>query len=291
MYKIDLTKGVAQTEQYKAFKFPGGEVHFKLNAHLIEASEDDYSITARINSSDDLILLCLAVETLKKEGAHYIEVFLPYMPYQQADRKFSDFESFSLKTITNILNSLPVDKYFVFDAHSDVTGALLDNVTVIDNSEYIKFVVNDLNDKGANNLTLLSPDAGAYKKIGKLADKIGFTGDVAAANKYRSLSTGTIESLELSKTDFEGADVLIVDDICMGGRTFIGLAEKLREKNVGKLYLAVSHGIFNNGLKELNSHFDGLYTTDSRINHLEDNDFTFLNDNQLYKLTVFSVVK
>lgn len=290
MLTIDLTQGVTKNAQYEAFKFPGGEVHFKMDF----PTETKFHIKTRLNSSDDIMLLCEFVEALKDKGAEYIEVFLPYMPYQQADRDFTEegkrLEPFALRTVTNILNALPVDKYIVFDAHSDVTAAMLKRAKVVDNSDFIRNTIDELELKGTNNLTLLSPDAGAYKKIGKLASKIEFKGEVAAANKYRSLSTGNIESLELSKQDFEGADILIVDDICMGGRTFIGLAEKLKEKNAGKIYLAVSHGVFNYGLKELNQYFDGIYTTNSRMNHLTNPDFTFFNDNQLDKLHVYEVI-
>jgi len=290
MLTLDLTQGIAETAQYKAFKFPGGEVHFKMNF----TTETRFSIKTRINSSDDFMLLLLVVDTLKENGASYIEVFIPYFAYQQADRNFSEegktFESFSLRTITNILNSLPVDKYTVFDAHSDVTAALLKKVKVVDNSEFVRSVLADIELHSTNVLTLLSPDAGAYKKIGKLAAKIGFQGEVAAANKYRSISTGTIESLELSKEDFQGADILIIDDICMGGRTFIELAKKLKEKNVGNLYLAISHGIFNYGLKELNQHFTKIYTTNSRMNHLTDTKFLSDFGNEVSKLNVHNIV-
>lgn len=263
MKVINLTQGIKETEQYKAFKFPGGEVHFKMEYPTAKK----YRINTRINTSDDLLLLCELVEGLKDKDVEYIEVFLPYMPYQQADRDFSDekenrFEPFALKTIANILNNLPVDRYVVFDAHSDVTAALLKRVKVIDNSVFISKIIENI--KNPHNLTLLSPDAGAYKKIGKLAAKIDFKGDIAAANKYRSISTGNLESLELSKQNFEGADILIVDDIAMGGRTFIGLAEKLRERNVGKLYLAVSHLISEYPNPELFKAFDRVFTTNSR---------------------------
>jgi ribose-phosphate pyrophosphokinase len=55
---------------------------------------------------------------------------------------------------------------------------------------------------------------------------------------------------------------LIVDDICDGGGTFIGLAAELKNKNAGKLYLAVSHGIFSKGFDSLKC-FDKIFTTNS----------------------------
>lgn len=271
---LNLRQGLTDNKEYKGFKFPGGEIHFKLTRPEVLYVSTKIRIISTITNSDELMLLILAIDTIRKDGYDkQIEVFIPYFPYQQADRNFSKGESFSLKSITTILNSLDVNKYIVFDAHSDVTPALLKNCEVVDNSEYIKFVLSDI----GSNVTLLSPDAGAYKKIGKLADKIGFQGEVAAANKYRSISTGNIESLELSKQDFEGADILIVDDICMGGRTFIGLAEELKKRNAGKLYLAVSHGIFNNGLEILNQYFEQVYSTNSR-------DLVFLKNLKVYDI-------
>ena len=38
--------------------------------------------------------------------------------------------------------------------------------------------------------------------------------------------------------------------------------EELKKKNAGKLYLAVSHGIFNKGFEVLDC-FDGIFTTNS----------------------------
>jgi ribose-phosphate pyrophosphokinase len=268
---LDLTQGLTDNSQYKAWKFAGGEIHFKLKTPLIPIENPDINIQIRVNSSDDLMLLIIAIDTVKKanENAH-ITVFMPYMPYQQADRDFSTEECFSLKTVTNLLNTLPVNKYIIFDAHSDVSPALLKNCRVISNELYIAHIIRNVilkeNMYDESKLVILSPDAGAYKKIFKLASNILFKGEVASANKSRSISTGNIDSVELSKQDFEGKDILIIDDICIGGRTFVELAKKLKERNVGKLYLAVSHGIFSNGFSELSKYFEKAFTTDSRSN-------------------------
>ncbi len=271
---LDLTQGLTDNDQYKAWKFAGGELHFKLKINLEPIENPVVNIQTRVNSSDDLILLMLVVDTIKKLNedavekgiSHpvYITVFMPYMPYQQADRDFSPEECFSLRTITNLLNTLPVNKYIVFDAHSDATPMALKNCRVISNEMYISNIVRNeiinLDLEKEKDLVILSPDAGAYKKIFKLASNIMFKGEVASANKSRSISSGNIDSIELSKQDFEGKDVLIIDDICIGGRTFVELA------NVGKLYLAVSHGIFSNGFNELSKYFTKVFTTNSRRN-------------------------
>lgn len=273
---LDLTKGITETTAYKAWKFPGGEIHFKFSDEFLRwlNNHRTLEIQTRINNSDDFLFLLLVIDTLKKDYQnHTVDVFIPYMLYQQADRDFSVGECFSLRTVSRILNSIGVNSYTIYDPHSDVTPALLQNCKVVDNSEYIRWVLEQLPSLGKYsngfNVVLLSPDAGAYKKIYKLANKIQFKGEVASANKSRSISTGNIDSLELSKQDFEGKDVLIVDDICIGGRTFIELAKKLKERNVGNLYLAISHGIFSNGYDELSQYYKKVFTTNSRKNEYD----------------------
>jgi ribose-phosphate pyrophosphokinase len=273
---LNLLNGITETEQYKAWKFPGGEIHFKLNErtindivhwNLMVRQADNLHIYARITSAENLLFLALVVDTIYKDFDIMPIVHIGYMPYQQADRDFGVGECFSLHTICNILNSLPVHEYIIFDPHSDVTPALLNNVVVEDNSEFIKWVLNSLDAESNEtykfeSLVVLSPDAGAYKKIFKLCDKIGFTGSIETANKYRDTKDGGLH-VRLSTNDFEGRDILIIDDICMGGRTFIELAKQLQDKNIGNMYLAVSHGIFNNGYQELGKYFKGIYTTNS----------------------------
>lgn len=274
MVLLNLKSGVCETSQYKAWKFAGGEIHLKLKDVQQYDADHNFVINTRLNSSDDIMFLILMVDTLKKTWGDdtanplHITVYIPYMPYQQADRDFSVGECYSLKTIGTLLNSLPINKFIVYDPHSDATQMALKNCSVRDNHAYIASVVKNT-PKGEENLVILSPDAGAYKKIFKLADAIGFKGEVASANKSRSISTGNIDSVEISKQNFEGRDVLIVDDICIGGRTFVELAKKLRDRNVGDLYLAVSHGIFSNGFAELSKYFKGVYTTNSRKDNYE----------------------
>lgn len=263
MQILQLHKGFGDHSDFKLFKFPGGEIHFKSKVDL----RDAVALDVRLNSSDDILALCIVVDTVRKaQVGHtrgHLEVAIPYFPYQQADIDSGEGECFSLKTIVNILNSLDVDEYNVFDPHSTVTPALLKNCEVLDNSWFVGHIISDLYPNGGRNdkVVLLSPDAGAYKKIFKLAEKIEFKGEILCCQKNRDITNGNVQVVvpPLPK----GKDVLIIDDICVGGRTFIEIA-KHRTEETGKWYLAVSHGIFSSGFTELYQHFNQVFTTNSR---------------------------
>lgn len=115
------------------------------------------------------------------------------------------------------------------------------------------------------NLIILSPDAGMYKNLMKMCDKIDWVGETYSASKSREYKEGKSKLTQIvDKNDFEGKDILIVDDICVKGGTFVGLAKLLRERNVGKLYLAVSHLTLPEVSKELVDSFDMIFTTNSK---------------------------
>ena len=66
-------------------------------------------------------------------------------------------------------------------------------------------------------LNLVSPDAGASKKIYKLAEQIGYEGDIITCSKDRDIDgklTRTIVPLNFTELE---KDFIIIDDICVVG--------------------------------------------------------------------------
>lgn len=242
--------------QFQSFTFSGGEPHIKINPDF-DVSEP-VTITHRINSFNDFGLLLLAIDALKRMDLKLINVFIPYFPAARQDRVMISGEPLSVKVYADILNSLKLNKVTVFDAHSEVTPALLDNCEVIPNHAFIAEVL----EKIGKEVKLISPDGGALKKIYKVSEYLGGV-EVVECSKSRDVKTGKLSGFKVYNDDLKGMDCLIVDDICDGGGTFVGLAEELKKKNAGKLYLAVSHGIFNKGFDVFQKDFEKIFTTNS----------------------------
>ncbi|MEZ0007727.1 ribose-phosphate pyrophosphokinase [Flavobacterium sp. 28YEA47A] len=242
--------------QFQSFTFSGGEPHIKINPDF-DVSEP-VTITHRINSFNDFGLLLLAIDALKRMDVKLINVFIPYFPAARQDRVMISGEPLSVKVYADILNSLKLNKVTVFDAHSEVTSALLDNCEVIPNHAFIAEVLKKI----GKEVKLISPDGGALKKIYKVSEYLGGV-EVVECSKSRDVKTGKLSGFKVYNDNLEGMDCLIVDDICDGGGTFVGLAEELKKKNAGKLYLAVSHGIFNKGFDVFQKDFEKIFTTNS----------------------------
>ncbi|MEI8631794.1 phosphoribosyltransferase family protein [Vibrio sp. PP-XX7] len=82
------------------------------------------------------------------------------------------------------------------------------------------------------------------------------------AQKLRNLKTGEIIKTEVLG-DVKGKKVLIADDICDGGRTFVELAKVLKSEGATEISLFVTHGIFSKGFEVFAGLIDVIYTTDS----------------------------
>lgn len=285
MKYINLSEGFNPFMQddikFKLFNFSGGEPHIKIETSLLY-NEQDIGITHRIQSFNDVGVLLVAVDALRRLNPNrYIHLFLPYFPGARQDRIMVKGEPLTVKIYADIINSLKLSSVTIFDPHSDVTPALIDNCVVVSNHTFIHSVIQKI---GSTPL-LISPDAGSNKKIKDLQSYLGNTLDieVVKCDKTRNTKTGAITGFEVYADNLNGRDCLIVDDICDGGGTFIGLAEELKRKGAGKIYLAVSHGIFSKGLRELAHSIHHIYTTDSFDNFDELDGFDIDGDAILVK--------
>lgn len=247
--------GKENSIDFQSFTFSGGEPHLKITSDLQAVSE--VTITHRINSFNDMGFVLIAVDALRRSGIQDINLVIPYFPAARQDRVMVAGESLSVKVYADLINNLQLKQVSIFDAHSEVAIALLNNCNAINNHAFVHKVVAQI-----GTVKLISPDGGALKKIYKVAAALDGI-EVVEGSKSRDVKTGQLSGFKVYTDDLEGSDCLVVDDICDGGGTFMGLATELKNKNAGKLYLAVSHGIFSKGLEALSQHFELIFTTDS----------------------------
>lgn len=247
--------------QPNIFRFPGGEPHCSIGKP--EFLYNNYiQIFARINSFNDLGELFILVDVIKRHKPQHICLIIPYFPGARQDRITSKRQPFTCKIYCELINNLKLDQVRILDPHSDVVLALLNNVEVISIKEIISTAIIDFDPN-----FLISPDAGSSKKI---HDLNYLNLPVIQCGKIREVVTGKLSGFEVFHNgSLAGHRGLIIDDICDGGGTFVGLAKKLKEKSINSIGLYVTHGIFSKGVPLAN--IDKIYTTNS-IRDIEETD-------------------
>ena len=251
---IDLT--------YKLTQFNAGELHPQLQDYPLIGDLESITIRPITYGPTFMVELALLVNALRYEFhmSTPIDLDLPYVPYSRQDRVCADGDAFGLKVFADQLNALNLNRVVIFDSHSDVAPALINNC--IHREAKNLFILNSrFLDKYSH---LVSPDAGAYKKVNSIASLSNLP--VIPALKTRDTSTGRLSNTVLVTDGVTNPSrFLIIDDICDGGYTFILLAKEIKKVYPDiPLDLYISHGFFSKGLEPLlSAGISHIYTTNS----------------------------
>lgn len=231
-----------------------GDNTLKIAEFDVDNCDDCFNIMWCYDSDEELFLLFCIVNFIRehREDAS-IELTMPYIPNARQDRCVSN-RVFTLKYFATFLNQLAFDRVFVLDPHSGVSHLMINNLEELK----LPFDVWGFTEPFA----MLFPDAGAAKKY---KDKYKLDDDSFSfiiGEKHRN-EDGRIVSYELHNFRDGTHTVVIRDDICSYGGTFVEAAKALRAKGVKEIYLIVSH-CENNILKgDVFEHIDRVFTTDS----------------------------
>lgn len=186
------------------------------------------------------------------------KLIINYLPYGRQDKPITNESTFGLVTFAKLLNTLNFREVVIVDPHSVIALNLIKNSTAKYYEDKIEHILGDmyqfLKDVVGCRPIVCYPDKGAVTKYTEVYS-FGQYLNVATfvyGEKVRDQATGQILSYELFG-DVKGCPVLIVDDICDGGATFILLADALYKAGASDVRLFVTHGIFSKGLKALHA--------------------------------------
>lgn len=252
---------VDEGEKYQAFRYPAGELQVRILPSELEAIRQakGWVVTARITNGEVMELLLLA--SALDEAAYAVHKFplrkliLPYFPYSRADRVFTPGDCHGLLTFIEALGTGFWNQVVTLDAHSPAITHVAaqspcGNFLDVSPTPIIESVISLLpTDK---DFVVLLPDEGAKR--------YNIKHPTVQCHKKRDPATGKLSGFEVPP--FEQKAALIVDDICDGGGTFIGIADAIADRGV-ELYLYVTHGIFSQGFQRLREKFKNVYTTDT----------------------------
>jgi ribose-phosphate pyrophosphokinase len=173
---------------------------------------------------------------------------IKYLPYGRQDKFYGNTRTFALHTFAKLLNSLDFEEVIIHDPHSQVALDLIHNSRAVYPIKEVEQVAQMIDDSVEDLTIFCFPDNGALTKYSEVY-KMSYRPYVHGV-KVRDQLTGHITDYHLEDGVYDKS-VLIVDDICDGGATFVILAKALYEAGAKEVNLFVSHGIFSNGLRPL----------------------------------------
>lgn len=207
--------------------------------HLPESvlSLDHVSIKWEFSHEGEFMQLA-QLKTLLNQYNVEASLHITYLPYGRQDKKVNNNTTFALHTFSMLLNTLDFKTVNIDDPHNPRTEKLINNLNI----NYPIDKVYDVFSVTKSNVVCY-PDSGAFDKYRNV-----YKYPYVFARKERCPATGIITKCEFIG-DVNNKNVLIVDDICDGGRTFIFLTEKLLAAGANEVNLFVTHGLFSGGVK------------------------------------------
>lgn len=244
--------------------FPDGAVWLKVTDALPTFARLMRIRATAMRDMNDFMLLAQLVEAVRHQTDVLVShLDLPWLPWARQDRHMVSGDSFALKVFASQLNTLKFDKVNVLDPHSDAAAAAIDNFVAIPQEVCLMQSASLSRLFQQNALMLVAPDAGSLKKIDAVA-RAAAVEQYAILSKKRDVASGSLTGFALLAGDVRGRDLLIVDDLCDAGGTFIGSAQVLRDAGARSVSLYVTHGIFSKGVEHLFANgIDAIYTTTS----------------------------
>lgn len=233
--------------------FPAGERHIKTPG---ESNQTPSHVLISGADANDFVSAAMWIDHAH-QGGHAVTAQIPYLPGARQDRG----TPFGARVYANLINSMQADRVVCFDPHSAIMPSLINNLTVIHSDAVIAA---SLPNHQRGYVGVIAPDAGAVDRARRAA--VALEVPLYQATKVRDFATGKLSSFECEELPETGR-LLVVDDICDGGGTFMGLAQATGLPKE-RLDLWVSHGVFSGRAAQLTGAYGEIFTTDSHPGHL-----------------------
>ncbi len=220
-------------------KFPDGEKYVR----ILGSADEVTVVQSTFRPQDEHLLeLLLIGDALRERGARKLRAVVPYLAYSRQDRVTKDGEPVSVRAVMRAID-LYYDELYVFDLHNPGTLKFFPGKAV--NVSPARAIADYFGDKLGEGV-VLAPDRGARERARAVAEKLGL--EYSHFEKKRVSPT----EVQIRPVDIDvgGKNVLIVDDIISTGGTMVKAANLLRKMGAGKVFVAVTHGVFAEGAIE-----------------------------------------
>ena len=237
----DLAKRIARRLKAKYVDvdtrtFPDGESKITFRHNLKK------SVVLVVQSTyppvDTNLLQILSIISEVKKISSKIYAIMPYMGYARQDRQFLNGEIVTMSVVAKMLQAAGAKKAIAVDIHSKT--ALRHFKIPTENVSAIPELAKYLKKLKLKNPIVVSPDTGGSLRAKKFADIL--KSDFITLKKSRNRKTGKV-SIQSTKADVKGKDLIIVDDIVSTGGSVVKATQFLKKQKCKRVFVVCTHGL------------------------------------------------
>ncbi len=219
-------------------RFPDTEVSFQIEENI--RGTDVFVVQPTSAPVDQhLMELCVMIDAFRRSSASRITAVIPYYGYARQDRKDKPRVPISAKLVANLLGAAGANRVLTMDLHKAQIQGFFD--IPVDHLFAAPVIVEYCRTLQAENLTIVSPDAGGAERARAYAKRLG--GELAIIDKRRS-DDGTAEVMNVVG-DVSGQTCIIQDDIIDTAGTMTKAAQAVMDNGALRVFACAVHGVLS----------------------------------------------
>lgn len=206
----------------------------------------------------NLIQLCLMLDALKRASAGRVTAVVPYYGYSRQDRKVSPRAPISAKMVADFLAAAGMHRLVTVDLHAGQIQGFFN--LPVDNL-FAQPVILDHIRQSANNVVIVSPDAGGVERARSYAKRLG--AGLAIVDKRRDKPNQATAMHVIG--DVEDKTAIVIDDMIDTAGTMVAAGRVLMENGARQVMAATTHPVLSGPAIErlANSDFSQVIITDT----------------------------
>ncbi len=227
-------------------QFLDGEVVVRLDEHVrgadayLIANLNDHDLNGSVN--DNLQAFLDGIRAFKQYGAAHVTGVIPYHIYARQDKATNrKREPITVGLIARQIIEAGASQIVTWHPHCELQGYY--GTTMVDSLDALSLFHNEFSRfKGRSDVILVAPDAGAFKFVVELADKLNLASAVAAKVRPQP-GTAKISYILGEFTDKRIA--IVIDDMIDSAGTMFALIQRLATEypQIEEFYIGASHNL------------------------------------------------
>jgi len=219
-------------------RFKDGEINIRIGETVRGA---DVFVVQPTSAPTDthLVEILIMIDAFRRASAKEVAAVIPYYGYARQDRKTQPRDPISAKLVANLLTAAGADRVLTMDLHAGQIQGFFD--IPVDNLRAMPILANYFQEKGLEDVVVVSPDVGGVSRAREFANRLDCT--LAIVDKRRP-APNVAEAANVIG-DIQGKTAIIIDDIIDTAGSMCEAVRVLIDRGAKEVYACCSHAVLS----------------------------------------------
>lgn len=230
---LDLPLGKANVK-----KFSDGEIQLEIEENV--RGMDVFIVQSTCTPVNiNLMELLIMMDAVKRASADRITAVIPYYGYARQDRKVAPRVPITAKLVADLITTAGADRMLTIDLHAGQIQGFF-NIPV-DHLYAAPVMVEFIKNKYANNLVIVSPDAGGVERARAFAKRLGASLAIIDKRRTKPNESNIMNIIG----DIKGKTALLLDDMVDTAGTITQAADALLNEGATRVAACCTHPVLS----------------------------------------------